>query len=205
MQDRTKIPQTLFDQYLEVIRKAVKFPTGIVLPVEAFDGSVGHSKVLGFLSYVIADAMGVTDSEKKDILLAGFLLDIGKEIVPHHLLNRRGNLTKDEFEEITKHSEESVQILRKMGYESQEVFEIIEAHHENYDGTGYPKGLRGNKIPLGARILGVIDMYDALTSWRPYRERWDCRAAFSEIQKKGTSGKFDPVVVDQLGKIVELL
>jgi HD-GYP domain-containing protein (c-di-GMP phosphodiesterase class II) len=205
LQDRTKIPQTFFDQYSEAVKKAVKFPTGIVLPVEALDGSVGHSKVVGFLSYVIADAMGVPDSEKKDILSAGFLLDIGKEIVPHHLLNRRGNLTKDEFEEITKHSEESVRILRKMGYQTQQVFEIIEAHHENFDGTGYPKGLRASEIPLGARILAVVDMYDALTSWRPYREQWDCRAAFSEIQKKRASGKFDPAVVDRLGEIVESL
>jgi len=204
LEDREKIPQRLYDRYSKVINKLVEYPEGIVLPVEALDGSIGHSKGMGFLSYALADNMGIPGKEKEDILLAGYLCDIGKEIVPQHLLNRAGSLTKSEFEEIIKHAEESIRILKKMGYETEHVFEIIEAHHEKLNGTGYPMGLKGDEIPLGSRIVAVADMYDALTSWRPYRERWDHRAAFSEIQKERKLGNLDREVVDHLGRLLEL-
>jgi len=204
LEDREKIPQRLCDRYSKLINKLVEYPEAIVLPVEALDGSIGHSKGVGLLSYALADNMGIPAKEKQDILLAGYLCDIGKEIVPQHLLNRAGSLTKSEFEEIIKHPEESVRILKKVGFETEHVFEIIEAHHENLDGTGYPKGLKGAEIALGSRIIAVSDRYDALTSRRLHRERWDYQAVFSEIQKERTLGKLDPEVVDHLGRLLEL-
>lgn len=204
LEDREKIPQKLCDRYSKLINKLVEYPEAIVLPVEALDGSIGHSKSVELLSYALADKMGIPAKEKQDILLAGYLCDIGKEIVPQHLLNRMGSLTKSELEEIIKHLEESVRILKKVGYETEHVFEIIEAHHENLDGTGYPKGLKGAEIALGSRIITVSDRYDALTSRRLHRERWDYRAVFSEIQKERTLGKLDPELVDHLGRLLEL-
>jgi HD-GYP domain-containing protein (c-di-GMP phosphodiesterase class II) len=204
LEDREKIPQKLCDRYSKVRDKLGEYPESHVLPVEALDGSIGHSKSVGFLSYALSDSLEMPAKEKEDILKAGYFCDIGMEIVPQHLLNRTGNLTKSEFEEFMNHPEESIRILKKMGYETDHVFEIIEAHHENLNGTGYPKGLKEAEIPLGSRIIAVADMYDTLTSWRPYRERWDYRAAFSEIQKEKKLGKLDPEVVDHLGRLLEL-
>lgn len=204
LKNSDKIPQELCDRYSEEVNKLVEYPSSIILPIETFDGSIGHSKVVGFLSYALADSMGVPEKEKKDILLAGYLCDIGKEIIPHHILNRRGRLTGHEFDEVLKHCDESVRILRKLGYENEHTFDIIAAHHENFDGSGYPKGLRGTDIPLGARIVSIADKYDALTSWRPYREKWDYRAAYSEIEKGKDMGKTDPDVVNHLGELIKL-
>jgi len=199
-----KIPRELLDRYAAVVEAAEIYPSAILLPTESLDGSIGHSKILGFLSYALADSMGVAEKEKRDILLAGYLCDIGKEIIPHHILNRRGSLSSHEFDEVSKHCEESIRILRKLGYENEHMFEIIVAHHEHLNGSGYPKGLRESDIPVGARIVGVADQYDALTSWRPYRERWDFRAAYAEIEKAKDAGQMDPVVVDHLGKLLGL-
>ena len=129
---------------------------------------------------------------------------MGKVIVPHHLLNRAGSLSKEEFEEVTKHSRESVRVLRKMGYQNNGIFEIIEASHESFGGSGYPLGLTGDQIPMGARILAVADTYNALTSWRPYRDRWDHRAAFAEMKRDAKKGKFDPEVMEVLGKLLQM-
>ncbi|MCH8320654.1 MAG: HD domain-containing protein [Acidobacteria bacterium] len=204
LDDREKIPQELCDQYEEEVDKLVDYPEDVVLPAESLDGSVGHSRVVGFLSYAIADVLGLSDQEKLDILQAGYLADVGKVIIPHHLLNRAGSLSKEEFEEVTKHSRESVRVLRKMGYQNNAIFEIIEASHESFGGSGYPLGLTGDQIPMGARILAVADTYNALTSWRPYRDRWDHRAAFAEMKRDAKKGKFDPEVMEILGKLLQM-
>ena len=115
---------------------------------------------------------------------------------------RRGKLTKSEFEEIEKHPIESVQLLKKLGYDTPHVFEIIMAHHERFNGSGYPNGLKGPEIPKGAIIVGIAERYCALTAWRPYRERWVFRAAFSEIEKYARSTGLDPEVVDNLGRLL---
>ncbi|MDA2933155.1 HD domain-containing protein [Acidobacteria bacterium AH-259-D05] len=200
--DKDTLSQELYDQYHKVVDELFAFPEDILLPMEVVDGSVGHARVVGFLSYALADALNVDDQEKKDILQAGYLADVGKAIVPHHLLNRAGSLSKEEFEEITKHSGESVRAIRKMGYESKSVLDIVKATHENFNGSGYPSGLKGDQIPIGARIVAVADTYSALTSWRPYRDRWDHRAAFSEMGRDAKKGKFDPQILETFGKLL---
>ena len=204
LDDREKIPQELCDQYEAEVEKLVEYPEDIVLPAESLGGSVGHSRVVGFLSYAIADVLGLSAQEKLEILQAGYLADVGKVIIPHHLLNRAGGLSKEEFEEVTKHSRESVRVLRKMGYQNNAIFEIIEASHESFSGSGYPLGLTGDQIPMGARIVAVADTYNALTSWRPYRDRWDHVAAFAEMKRDAKKGKFDPEVMEVLGKLLQM-
>lgn len=205
LKDREAIPQKLFDRYSEIIEKAVEYPEAIILPVEVLFGSVGYARTVGFLSYALADSMELLAQEKEDILLAGYLANIGMAIIPHHLLNRPGNLTNQEFEEIEKHPSESVRTLKNMGYQTPHIFEIIEAHHEKIDGTGYPKHLNKNDIPLGATIVAIAERYTALTSRRPYRDRWDYRVAYSEIQKIVRSGQLDHRVVDALGRLLDLV
>jgi HD-GYP domain-containing protein (c-di-GMP phosphodiesterase class II)/class 3 adenylate cyclase len=194
LRDENRIPAALYREYHARVRDAVDYPEDLMLPVEGLDASIGMSKVVGFLSYVIADVLGLPDQDKKDILLAGYLADIGKSVLPHHLLNRAGSLDKEEFAEIKKHSSEGVTVLKKMGYRTQSIFDIIAAHHEHFNGSGYPKGLAGETIPLGSRIVAVADEYVAYVSWRPYRDRWDQKAAFAHIVKETQKGKFDPGV-----------
>ena len=92
----------------------------------------------------------------------------------------------------------------RLGYNYDRIFPLIGSHHEHYDGTGYPAKLRGDAIPIGARILSAADVYDALTSWRPYRHRWDAKAAFTQMETEAKEGKFDPQVVAVLGKLLGL-
>jgi HD-GYP domain-containing protein (c-di-GMP phosphodiesterase class II) len=196
------IPRELYEKYHQEVDETFTFPEDIVLPMEAVDGSVGHSRVVGFLCYALADLIGLTPKDKLEVLQAGYLADLGKEVIPHHLLNRAGSLSKEEFEGVAKHSRESVRTIRKMGYESKSLLEIVEFSHESFNGSGYPEGISGEDIPIGARILSVADTYSGLTSWRPYRDRWDNRAAFSEMGRETKKGKFDPRVIESLGKLI---
>ncbi len=204
VKDREVIPQQLYDRFYDEVEKAADYPEDIILPMEAMDGSIGHSRAVGFLAYALADVLDLEDQEKVNVLRAGYLADLGKEIVPHHLLNRAGGLSQEEFEQVTKHPRESVRVLKKLGYQGESLFQIIESSHESFNGSGYPNGLSGEKIPIGGRILNVADAYSSLTSWRPYRDRWEHRAAFAELKKETAEGKFDPKVMETLGRLLKV-
>ena len=115
-----------------------------------------------------------------------------------------GGLNRDEFEQVTKHPRESVRVLKKLGYQGESLFQIIESSHEAVDGSGYPNGLSGEEIPIGGCIVKVADSYTSLTSWRPYRDRWEHRAAFAELKHEAEQGKFDPKVMEALGRLLEV-
>ncbi|MDA0688393.1 MAG: HD domain-containing protein [Proteobacteria bacterium] len=202
LERNVQLPKQLLEGIEPKLSKLVSYPEDLVLPVECIDGSVGFSRLVGITAYLIADRMGMVDQEKHDILEAGYLGQIGKTIVPENILNRNGGLTEDDFTHIHMHPREGVRKLRNIGYENERMLELIECSHENYDGSGYPAGIKGDNIPLGARILAVSEAYVSLTSKRPYRDPWEGNAAFNEIGKYVRSGKFDPAVVDVLGDIV---
>jgi len=201
LKNREKIPERVYEEYHQVM-DLIQVSDDVLLPVEAMDGSIGHGKVVALLSFAVATMLGMSESDKRELLLASFLADIGKQIVPYHLLNRKGRLATGEFETVKKHALESAKILRTMGYDSEALTETVLHSHESYDGSGYPDGLAGEKIPIGARILVVIDAYDALTSWRPYREPWERHAAFDEIRRGAAKGVYDPKVVQALGSLL---
>jgi len=169
-----------------------------VLAVEALDGSIGHSRCVALLSYALADRLRLNDDLKKTILLAGYTQDLGKEAVPHHILNRAGSLTEQEFKLLEKYVGESVSTLRRLGYVDPKLLEIVMHHHEMWNGRGYPDKLKGEEIPMGARITAVTEAYSALTAWRPYRDAWDQRMAFSELRKGVEQGRYDSQVVEAL-------
>lgn len=204
LEDLETLPPHIPETYRRIVDSLVEFPSYAIDSVEAIDGSVGHARVVGLLSYALADMLDLPDKEKKDILLGGYFCDVGKTIVPQHILNRRESLSEKEFEEMTKHSRESARILKKIGYDNEALFDIVAAHHERYNGSGYPSGLSGENIPLGARIVAVADSYDALTSWRPYRSSWNYQAAYSEVRKMTELGAYDPRIVDCLGQLLRL-
>jgi len=181
----------------------IQVPEDVVLAVEALDGSVGNSSMTALLSYAIADRLNLNEDLKKVILLAGYVQDIGKEAVPHRVLNRPGSLSEQEVKVVEKYVQESVATLMRLGYVDPRLHEIVIHHHERWAGDGYPDGLKGEGIPLGARITSVAEAYTALTAWRPYREPWDARAASSELRKGVEKGTYDPQVVDTLNDLLK--
>ena len=195
--DAAVIPPAVAEKY-RAAEGQIEIPEDLVLAVEALDGSVGNSRVTALLSYAIADRLGLAEDMKKNILLAGYLQDLGKEAVPHHILNRIGSLSEQESKLVRRYVLESVSACKRIGYVDPRLLEIVGHHHEAWDGTGYPDGLKGEAIPLGARITSVAEAYSALTSWRPYHEAWDARVALSEIRKDVEKSRFDPKVAEAL-------
>jgi putative nucleotidyltransferase with HDIG domain len=143
----------------------------------------------------LARELGVTDEDTLCGLEAAALLhDTGKIAVPEHILNKPGRLTASEFETMKRHAPIGAQVLAAIEF-PYPVAPVVRHHHENWDGTGYPDGLKGEEIPLGARILSVVDCFDALTSDRPYRGRMTAEQALQIIiERRGT--QYDPTVVD---------
>jgi putative nucleotidyltransferase with HDIG domain len=153
----------------------------------------GHSKRVTAYTIAMARAMGLTSDEIRVIARGAFLHDIGKMAIPDAILRKPGALTQEERDIMREHCYRGYQMLRKIPFLS-EAAEIVYAHQEKYDGSGYPRGLKGDQIPLGARIFSVADTLDAITSNRPYRAAQTPAAAREEIHK--FSGRqFDPDVV----------
>jgi cyclic di-GMP phosphodiesterase len=155
----------------------------------------GHSKTVARYSHVLAEAVGVRDPGALESIRRGALLhDAGKMAIPDSILKKPGPLTHKEWEVIRRHPTLGYGLVRDLKLVP-EVGNIILGHHERYDGAGYPKGLRGEAIPLEARVFAVADTLDAVTSHRPYRAPRDFRAARRELVDN--AGKqFDPKVVD---------
>ena len=195
-----RFPGRLYEAY-KYVEGLIEIPNSITLQVEVIDGSVGHSLCVAFLSYVLADAMGLPEDLKRNLLVAGRLQDLGKSEIWHHTLNRRGGLSDAERKEIEGHVAASVSLAKRMGYDRPGVIEIIAGHHEALNGTGFPKHLSGDHIPLGARISSVADAYCALTAWRPYRPAWDAHVSRSEVRKGVEAGRYDPTVVNALEQL----
>jgi putative nucleotidyltransferase with HDIG domain len=153
-----------------------------------------HSTRVTDITLKIAKNMGLSEKELEDLELASLLHDIGKIAVPEHILNKPGKLTDEEFASIKEHPGRGQNILEPV-LELKEIGKVVRSHHEKYDGTGYPDGLKGREIPLGARIMAVADAYDAITSERTYRKATSHRRAVKEIIRcSGT--QFDPEVVE---------
>jgi putative nucleotidyltransferase with HDIG domain len=168
----------------------------LAMAIDAKD-DVTHSHVRRVQAYAIglARALGITDElELKAIEAAALLHDTGKLAVPEHILNKPGKLTEPEFEKMKRHVDVGADILSLVQF-PYPVVPIVHCHHENWDGTGYPRGIGGEDIPIGARILSVVDCFDALTSDRPYRRRMT-EAAALQILRERRGRMYDPHVVD---------
>jgi putative nucleotidyltransferase with HDIG domain len=164
--------------------------------IEAKDG-VTHDHIRRVQTYAIAlaRALGVNDEATlKAIEAASLLHDTGKLAVPEHILNKPGKLSVAEFETMKLHVDAGADILSSIEF-PYPVVPIVRCHHENWDGSGYPRGVKGTDIPIGARILSVVDCFDALTSDRPYRRALSDADAIEILQaRRGTM--YDPLVVD---------
>jgi putative nucleotidyltransferase with HDIG domain len=159
----------------------------------------GHSKRVTAYTIALARAMGIGPTEIKVIARGAFLHDIGKIATPDMILRKPGQLTPEEQEVMREHCARGYHMLRKISVLG-ETAEIVYAHQEHYDGSGYPRGLRGSEIPIGARLFAVADALDAITSDRPYRKVRSFEVARSEIQR-GAGTQFDPHIVETFLKM----
>lgn len=156
--------------------------------------TLGHTKRAARLACELAGALGVPDEELPHVRRGALLHDIGKMVVPDAVLHKPGPLDDAEWALMRAHPVVAQEFLSRIDY-LQPALDIPYCHHERWDGTGYPRGLKGANIPLAARIFAVIDVYDALTSDRPYRPAWTPEAALEHIvHQAGTH--FDPAVVE---------
>jgi putative nucleotidyltransferase with HDIG domain len=154
----------------------------------------GHSRRVTAYTIALAQAMGVEADDLRTIARGAFLHDIGKIATPDAVLLKPGRLNAEEMAIMKQHCERGYEMVCKIPF-LREAAEIIYAHQERFDGTGYPRGLRGEEIPLGARIFAIADSLDAMTSDRPYRRGTSFAAATQEIIR--CSGQqFDPKIVE---------
>ena len=170
--------------------------------IEAKDG-VTHDHIRRVQIYAtgLARELGVRDKLTIQAIEAAALLhDTGKLAVPEHILNKPGKLTPEEFDQMKLHVDVGADILSAIDF-PYPVVPIVRCHHENWDGTGYPRGVSGADIPIGARILSVVDCFDALTSDRPYRRALSDDAAIAILrERRGTM--YDPLVVDTFIRVL---
>jgi len=153
----------------------------------------GHSKRVTAFTIAIARHMGLSADQIRIIARGAFLHDIGKMAIPDAILRKPGKLNPDELAIMREHCYRGFQLLKRIPFLG-EASEIVYSHQEHFDGSGYPRGLKGEEIPLGARIFSVADTLDAITSDRPYRAAQTVQAAKIEIEKWG-GRQFDPEVV----------
>jgi putative nucleotidyltransferase with HDIG domain len=189
LEDATKHVIQLNELYLSAIET-------LAMAVDAKDQIThGHIRRVQTYATELARRMGVTDDRQlKAIEAAALLHDMGKLAIPEHILNKPGKLSSAEFEKMKRHADIGADLLSSIPF-PYPVTPIVRHHHENWDGSGYPNGISGADIPLGSRILSVVDCFDALTSDRPYRPRLTDDAAF-QILRERRGIMYDPLAVD---------
>ncbi len=154
----------------------------------------GHSERVCYYSDFISKRLSLSSSEKTELQIASYLHDIGKIGISNLFINKKGTLSSTDWAIIKQHTKKSIELLLPLNL-SPNIISFIQHHHERYDGTGYPDGLAGDRIPLGARIIAIADSYDSMTSDRPYRKPLSNGESKSELFK--CAGKqFDPHLVD---------
>jgi cyclic di-GMP phosphodiesterase len=161
----------------------------------------GHSRRVTAFTIAIARAMGLPQDRVRIIARGAFLHDVGKMAIPDAILRKPGRLSPEEQAIMQQHAQLGYQMLRKIPF-LHEAANIVYSHQERFDGSGYPRGLKGDQIPLGARIFAVADTFDAVTSDRPYRAAQSISSGRREIERQ--SGKqFDPEIVNVFQSITE--
>ncbi len=154
-----------------------------------------HATRLAAWALRVAERMGVSESELRAIEIASVLHDIGKVGVPNEILQKPGRLTDEEMDIVRKHSEYGWGILRNIpGFEA--ISLLVLHHHERWDGKGYPSGLAGEEIPFGARVVAVVDTFDAMLSDRPYRKGMTLEVVLEKLRPEA-GRQFDPEILAQ--------
>ncbi|GEM48331.1 HD domain-containing phosphohydrolase [Deinococcus cellulosilyticus] len=180
-------------EQLTLSREETLRAIGLVLEYRDFE-TKGHTDRVVDLSELLGQQLDLSEEDLAALRWGAYLHDTGKIAIPDHILLKPGRLTPEEFEVVKKHSEIGFEMLRSIPSLPHKTLEVILHHHERWEGSGYPKGLRGLSIPLVARIFTVVDVYDALVSKRPYKESMPHEAAMEEL-KRNSGTMFDPEVL----------
>ena len=171
--------------------------------VEADDNyTASHCRSVVELSGAAATELGLSRDQRQDLETAALLHDVGKIAIPKEILNKPAKLTEEEFELMKSHTLEGQALLDRVGGRLARVGEIVRSCHERWDGGGYPDGLRGEEIPLAARIVFCCDAYSAMTTDRPYRAAMTREAAIAEL-RANSGTQFEPRVVDAVCRVAE--
>lgn len=198
------VPGWLFDRQRSLMERLARANEETLLAlVSALDmrerNTRLHSQRVRDYTLLLADRYGVSGNEMRAIELGALLHDVGKIAVPDPILLKPAGLSDEERNEMRRHPAEGYRVLQKIEF-LREAAEIVYAHHERFDGTGYPRGLKGGDIPLGARLFAVADTFDAITSDRPYHAAISYDEAANIICERGGTD-FDPAVVEVFVKI----
>jgi putative nucleotidyltransferase with HDIG domain len=193
-QQEKVVTQDLAQANERLRRASLSFATALVATLDARDQyTAGHSAAVAIYARDIAERMGLSEEQQELVHLCGLVHDIGKIGLKAGILEKPGPLTLEERRQMEQHSEIGERILRNVDDYS-EIADIVRSHHERIDGMGYPDGLHGDEIPLLARIIGVADAYDAMTSDRPYRDALPSRVARMRLAQ-AVETQFDTTVV----------
>jgi diguanylate cyclase (GGDEF)-like protein/putative nucleotidyltransferase with HDIG domain len=169
--------------------------TSLATAIDAKDQyTCSHIHRVQKLAIGLARAAGLEGPELEAVATGALVHDVGKLGIPDHILGKPGKLTAEEFKRIQSHVAIGAEILAPVPFEFP-VIDVVRTHHERWDGLGYPAGLKGEEIPLGGRIIALVDVYDALTSDRPYRRAMHSEAAL-EVLRQGSGKQFDPRLVE---------
>jgi putative nucleotidyltransferase with HDIG domain len=164
----------------------------------------GHTDRVATLAIRVGEQLGLTPDQLRELRWGAYLHDMGKLMIPDTILLKPAKLTPEEFIVMKTHAYTGYQLSQNLPFLPESVRQVIHYHHERWDGNGYPAGLCGEEIPLMARIFSVCDVFDALTSSRPYKPAWAVKDALEEIAKQ--SGKqFDPQIVTACLEVVTAL
>ena len=181
----------------QVSRLHLRTIEALALAIEAKDETTGeHLQRVRIYSMEIAKELGLSEDESEALRAASVLHDIGKLAVPEHIISKPGRLTPEEFEKMKIHPVVGAEILERVRF-PYPVVPIVRAHHEKWDGSGYPYGLAGDAIPIGARILAAVDCFDALASDRQYRKALPLNEAMAKVVADANKS-FDPRIVEIL-------
>jgi putative nucleotidyltransferase with HDIG domain len=194
LDDATRHIAQIREMYLSTVET-------LAMAVDAKDQIThGHIRRVQVYAVELAKHLGMTDEVQLQAMEAAALLhDMGKLAIPEHILNKPGRLTDAEFSKMKRHADIGADLLSSIRF-PYPVVPIVRHHHESWNGSGYPTGLAGTDIPLGARILSVVDCFDALTSDRPYRPRLSDDEAFTILMERRGS-MYDPLVVDTFVRV----
>ncbi|MDZ4992709.1 diguanylate cyclase [Clostridium perfringens] len=177
---------------------SIKTLIGIINAKDKYTYS--HVERVVVYSRLMAKKLGLSEEEKKQLIYGAYMHDIGKINIPNEILTKKMRLTKDEWEILKQHPKDGVEIIKSVN-SLKEVVPLILYHHERYDGFGYPEGLKGEDIPYLARVLTVVDSFDAMTSSRPYNKRKTYDEGLEELNRcSGT--QFDPKIVEIFTEVV---
>ncbi len=189
-----KVDDIANDIYLDISDDSSYLGNQMIALQNYDDYTYKHCLRVSMLSTAICGELGMDKDKTKEVIVAGLLHDIGKSNIDHDIIIKPGKLTDAEFAQIKRHPLMGYNILKKSNCYSDEILQGVLFHHEKYDGSGYPTGIKGEKIPLMARILTVADVFDALTSNRPYRKPWSV-AETEEYMYGGGGTHFDYDVI----------